>query len=867
MDERHTQVELLAPASGMEAIRLAVCAGADAVYTGGSRFGARAYANNLDDRQLKEAIDFVHLHGKRLYLTVNTLLKEKELKEELVPFLMPYYKQGLDAVIVQDIGVLRMIRKVFPKLPIHVSTQAVVTGAGSAREYEKLGASRIVTARELSLEEIKAIRKEITIEIESFVHGALCYCYSGQCLFSSFIGGRSGNRGRCAQPCRLPYELYDEKKNKMNEEQEKYLLSPKDICTLDILPDILKAGVFSLKIEGRMKRAEYMAGVTAIYRKYIDLYLEKGREGYVIDEQDRRDLMDLYNRGGFHAGYYTKHNGKDMMALKRPNHNGVYAGALLSKKNGYFMQAKVALHKKDVLEFQGIWDKKNKKELELICTSDVDKGKTYHLPEKYNFLFSGQKKPVDVYRTKNEALLQEILHKYEGRAAKIPLHGKVRIAAGEPVSLALSYFIKKENAKPCEENEIHCVQKTKECAQIADKQPIREEEAKKQLTKTGDSEFLFETFSVEMEGDCFVPIKVLNQLRRDALLAMQQAILRHYQRIEPIQKGSALSLKMQLPSEKEGAKENGLQTAKCQSCVMVETIEQLEVVLRYPQIDRMYVSVHAFTQQVVWKKEQGQETFKGHKRESGFVQLKHAIKQCHEQGKQFYLVLPAIWRMDTQKKLSDALGIHPSELFLELAAQIDGIVAKNMEVLTIAKTCREWSTLPVHLDYTAYAMNAFAIESWKKTGAASCTFPLELNKGELYQLGKNKVLPMELVIYGHMPMMVSAQCPIRNTKGCSRERAILRLKDRKGNEQYAINYCDTCYSAIYNSNALSYLDRKQEVLPLKPDSVRLQFSVEPAQEVKGIMDCFVAGYLGEEKEKQAQWPDTVTRGHWKRGVE
>ena len=307
-------VEVLAPAGSYESMTAAVSAGADAVYIGGTRFGARAFADNLDQETLCRAIDYVHLHGRRLYLTVNTLFKEQEL-EELYDYLKPFYEAGLDSVIVQDLGALAFIREHFPDLPIHASTQMTITGPHGAKILKDMGASRIVTARELSLEEIRKIHEQVDIEIESFVHGALCYCYSGQCLMSSLIGGRSGNRGRCAQTCRLPFEVKRGGRT-LNSKNERYVLSLKDLCTLDLLPEILEAGVYSLKIEGRMKSPRYTAGVVAVYRKYVDRYLKNGGRGWKVSPADRKILLDLFDRGGLTEGYYKEHNGRDMVVLK-----------------------------------------------------------------------------------------------------------------------------------------------------------------------------------------------------------------------------------------------------------------------------------------------------------------------------------------------------------------------------------------------------------------------------------------------------------------------------------------------------------------------------------------------------------------------
>lgn len=310
------RAELLAPAGSFASLKAAVAAGADAVYMGGARFGARAYAQNADQDEMIAAIEYAHLHGCRLYMTVNTLFKENELGE-LYEYLLPYYKAGLGGVIVQDLGALSFIREHFPGIELHASTQMTITSVYGAKELKRLGCCRVVPAREVSLEEIRRIYDETGMDIETFVHGALCYCYSGQCLMSSLIGGRSGNRGRCAQPCRLPYRVYEQENGTaVNKEDQKCVLSMKDLCTLDILPQILEAGVFSLKIEGRMKSPRYTAGVVRIYRKYLDRYLEYGSEGYYVEPEDKKELLDLFDRGGFTSGYYTRHNGRDMIALK-----------------------------------------------------------------------------------------------------------------------------------------------------------------------------------------------------------------------------------------------------------------------------------------------------------------------------------------------------------------------------------------------------------------------------------------------------------------------------------------------------------------------------------------------------------------------
>lgn len=300
---RNKDFELLAPAGNLEILKGVIESGADAVYVGGSMFGARAYANNFTEEELLEAIDFAHLRGVKVYLTVNTLIKNSEFSK-LYDYLLPYYKRGLDAVIVQDIGVVKAIHEYFPSMEIHTSTQMTVTGADGVRFLSQFGVTRVVMAREVSLAEMKRIHEETGMELEAFVHGALCYSYSGQCLFSSILGGRSGNRGRCAQPCRLPYTVEGKK--------DEYILSLKDMCGIKALDKLRDAGVYSLKIEGRMKQLEYACGVVKYYRSYID-------SKKPVSDADYDRIKALGNRCGFTDRYYFDHNGSDMVTYVKPN--------------------------------------------------------------------------------------------------------------------------------------------------------------------------------------------------------------------------------------------------------------------------------------------------------------------------------------------------------------------------------------------------------------------------------------------------------------------------------------------------------------------------------------------------------------------
>ena len=307
------QMELLSPAGSFEGMMAAFGAGADAVYAGGTQFGARAYARNFDSGELLEAIRVTHILGKKFYLTVNTLQKNHELEEKLYGWLEPLVLAGLDAVLVQDLGVLRYIRRCFPTLPVHASTQMAVTGHLALPLLKELGVVRVVPARELSLDEIRAMTEADQMEVEVFIHGAMCYSFSGMCLLSSLLGGRSGNRGRCAQPCRLPYKV-TQKPGRTERALEETPLSMKDLIGIDLLPELADAGVASLKIEGRMKQPEYTAGVTGIYRKYLDLLASPGKK-YTVLKEDREALLDLFSRGRSEQGYYHRHNGPEMISF------------------------------------------------------------------------------------------------------------------------------------------------------------------------------------------------------------------------------------------------------------------------------------------------------------------------------------------------------------------------------------------------------------------------------------------------------------------------------------------------------------------------------------------------------------------------
>ena len=800
------RVEILAPAGSMECLKAAITAGADAVYTGGALFGARAYAHNLTEEELLEAIDYVHLHGRRLYLTVNTLIKDREMEKQMYDYLLPYYRQGLDAVIVQDIGLFRFIRKHFPDLPIHASTQMTLTGVDGAKFLEKEGAQRIVTSRELSMAEVKKIADETELEIESFVHGALCYCYSGQCLFSSFIGGRSGNRGQCAQPCRLLYRTPEAKR-------PQYLLSLKDICTLELIPEMIGSGIYSFKIEGRMKKPEYAAAVAFQYRKYADLYLKYYEEcpaeedpaayamkKYRVREEDRQMLLDLYNRGGFHTGYYHTQNGREMISLNRPNHAGVPAVKVLAKKGrNVTAKALTDLYPQDIIELP--MRKGREKADNYTCKDAVRKGMNVQIPV---FADTPFKRDEIWMRTRNSTLIDTLREEFVNGKIKERICGTFRLYPQEKATLTVK----------CRDAEITVAG---EKAQEALSQPMSRERIEKQLRKTGNTEFEFSFLKAEIGEKVFLPMQSLNELRREALETLEKVICEKYRRSgevkDPEEDKTELSMEEEVLSGWTAS---------------VRTAEQMEVILEEEAIGRIYVDCTMFPR--IWEKD-------------SYVEW---ITKVHAAGKEIYLVMPYIFRERTRKQYEAAYN----RIF---GAGWDGILIANYESFAFLK--EHGYTGRIMTDYNLYEFNQESRKFWKEKGVFEFTAPVELTERELQDL---RVKDGEVIVYGYLPMMISAGCIQKTTRGCLKKSGQTTITDRYRNPFVVKNECDYCYNILYNYVPLYLGDRMEEVYQIGPGRIRLMFTTERQQEVRQILSAYFEG---------KELPEgTYTRGHWKRGI-
>lgn len=717
------RVELLAPAGNYDALLGAVNAGADAVYLGGEQYGARAYADNFSRDEIISGIRLAHIYHKKIYLTINTLVKEREL-EGLYDFLLPFYEAGLDGVIIQDLGVLAYVRRYFPGLELHASTQMTLTGSEGVSFLKEYGVSRVVPARELSLEEIKDL-KQTGAEVEIFIHGAMCYCYSGQCLFSSILGGRSGNRGRCAQPCRLPYEI--------NGGKECFPLSMRDMCTIDLLPELIESGVDSFKIEGRMKKPSYVAGVTAIYRKYIDQYYEKG--SIHVSAQDRQLLSSLYIRSKIGDGYFHRHNGREMLTLESPAY------------------------------------------------SETDPG-----------------------------ILTEIADRYVHAPEKVPVDAQIELCSGKPAKLSLRA---KEAVITCEG----------EIVQEAQKQPLQTEKIEQQIRKMGASLLKVQDIKVKTQGQVFLPIGAINELRRKAVLAMEDKLIaapcREAVPYEPYVR----------PQKQRLQKRTGGENLRKPLEVCVSTWDQFDQIIDRG-LYRIYLDSRLFLEK---------ET----------LQKKLSLKKGNTQ---IYGSTPYIVREKDDKTLFDVRDAYKEQL-------IQGVLIRNLESLAILKDSIAKKDL--ELDYGVYVWNHEALDLLSDKASGIC-LPVELNKGEWEELityGKQK-MHLSAVVYGRLPMMITANCLQKTSDGCRGKSGTVMLKDRYGKEFPVYHDCRHCYNIVYNSVPLSlhraFSEELQEAL-----HCRLDFTLETAKECLKVTEYFQKISVQYEDPFYSEY----TTGHYKRGVE
>ena len=791
----NSKIEVLAPCGSYDILVAAVHAGADACYIGGNRFGARAYAENFDEPTMVRAISYAHLHGVKLYLTVNTLFKQDEISQ-LYDYLKSYYEAGLDAVIVQDLGVFSYIRAQFPDLPIHCSTQMNITSVHGAKLLAKQGAKRIVTAREMPLSEIIAIKENVDVEVETFVHGAMCYSYSGQCLMSSLAGGRSGNRGRCAQPCRKCYD-------------GSYVLSMKDLCSLEHIPNLLDAGIDSLKIEGRMKNAAYVASAVHAYKTIVE-DCQKGAYDGKKAEALKLELANIYNRGGFTDGYFFRHNGKEMISITRPNNQGVRIGTITGIQAGTIkLRLSADLYKQDVLELTG----NDGEVIEITSGINAKSGDTATLncPKTKKL-----KMETSVYRTKCPKLVSDIQDNYIEHYKKQPLSMHFTARVGEPLSLMLETTI--DSVRYTAHADGAVVEQSKQTG-------LSQENIQKPLCQLGNTDYQASDVVLDFSQDAFVPAGNIKKLRREAIEKLEETIINHEKRACPKPCDFSFTSK-----KTEEATNNDNQRL----IIGISNREQLDTVIQTIKEKTIIVSGITMPYCVYTTMEEKTQ-----------FEIETAGIKC-------YLELPHIITV------SDCIEQNLQR------GTFGGIYIRNIDGLALAAAASIPPSWEILCDASLYCYNLPAFSFVKrllgKSNPISFLLPRELNVNELQTLSGE---PLCMTLYEYQPVMITANCTKRTTTGCDRKNSIRKIRDDKGNVFYEQSFCERCYNVIYNGIPFHLFEKYKEPAfsSLHGRGYFIRFTIETKEDVLNVLSAYHSAVQGEAVQTKQK-----TNGHLYRGV-
>ncbi|AKB84145.1 DUF3656 domain-containing protein [Methanococcoides methylutens] len=806
--------ELLAPAGNWESFVAAVENGADAVYLGAKTLGARAYAGNFTLEEIREAIDYAHLRGVKVFVTVNTLVKDQQMKNA-AKLLCSLSEYGVDAVIVQDIGLLSLAKELVPELPIHASTQMTIHNTEGVRFLEELGVKRVVLAREMSLEEIRSVKQATNVEIETFVHGALCISYSGQCLLSSMIGGRSGNRGHCAQPCRKMYEL--EMDGQVVETEGPYLLSPKDLNTTEMLPQLIEAGVESFKIEGRMKRPEYVAGVVSTYRNLIDRYMEDP-DSYFVSPEESLLLEQLFNRD-FTDVYLKGDSTRGMMSREQPYNRGVVAGTVVGyneEERRIIVELSGELELGDGIGAEGLEDAGENITRIVLNGKEVDSATTGDVVEVPFFeeVPSGSL----IYRTLDRSLMESLKKTFTSPKPirKVPVNLKSDISAGSVLKLKM------------EDNDGNSVSvKSDYVVEPAQKKPTAEEQIQQQFSKLGNSVFEPVDMYVNVTGDVFIPIKVLNDIRNLAVSRLEAARVEKWHR----------SPKGKCKVPKVTCEE--VDVDKPLLVVSVDDSQRLEAAIE-GGADVIYV---------------GGEVFRG--REP--LELKEAVERCRSEGRKIYVNTPKIVSDEAMGRIQKTL-----ELAKELG--VDGAVVSNYGTFRLVKE----AGMAVIADSPMNVFNLHSYAAMKEFGADSIVLSPEMSLEQVEDVAQCG--PVECIIHGRLEVMESRYCMVGDLfgsgSGCPRfcEDGEFELYDEK-------EYCfpllmdSDCRMHVLNSKELCMVENLGKLVRAGVSAVRIEARTMDASMVKKVTRRYRNVLDGKKKAgKCKDITDGYTAGHYMRGV-
>ncbi len=771
------RIELLAPVGSVESLRAAVNAGADAVYLAGKSFGARAFADNFSDEELAAAVRYAHLHGVAVHITVNTIVADDELAA-LDEYLLKLGALDVDALIIQDLGVAARARELIPQIPRHASTQMTIHNLEGVRAAAELGFDRVVLARELSLDEIRTIVEGSSIEIEVFVHGALCVCTSGQCLMSSMIGARSGNRGRCAQPCRLPYDLIADDGSTV--EAGKYILSPKDLNAIDRLSELAAAGVDSLKIEGRMKRPEYVAVVVETYRRALDRCVERS-EDYAATAEEHRRLAQIFNRD-FTTAYLDGRIDRTMISDKKPNNRGLPVGRVTAvDARSVTLKATEEINVGDQLE---IWVKVGgrinftvdhiKRRGDLV-TMTVENTKGVRVHDRAFKIF--------------DARLAEHAQKFfaEPTFNKIPLRAEISARIDRP--LALKFVDPDGNVGAAE---------TKSPATAAEHRPLDKSLLEKQIGRLGTTEFVLEGLTVDLDGDLMIPISELNDVRRRAIEQLECARLKKFTK-------ARRSISAPTATVPRGRSKSGAQ----ELLVAIDGIEKFDAV---EDADGIIFGGDTFNHRML--------TVEDHRR---------AIERARSLGKKIYIGTPRLIRNSEQSSVEEILRV---------VGDADGIYVHNIGTLRLA---RRLTRLPIFTDFSLIAFNSTTIAELGRMGAAGVTLSPELTVEQIKKLRAE--LPVECIVGGRAELMIMFYCPIGSFAGCNRicERKKFALRDRMSAE-FPLVTDQNCRAHVLNSRVLSMADRLEELRGV--DRLRIDGRAMSTEELRSTVKKFRAALDG-----------------------
>ena len=714
-------IELLSPVGDFECLKAAVQNGANAVYFGSNLFSARAFAKNFDKGELEQAINYAKLRGVKTHLTLNTLIKDEEF-EEAFNVAKTAYEFGIDAIIVQDLGLAINLIKSFPDLEIHASTQMTTSNLEGVKRLEQLGFKRVVLSRECSISEIEHICKNCDIEIEVFTHGALCISYSGQCLFSSMVGGRSGNRGMCAQPCRLPYSLLSEDKIL----DKGYLLSPRDLCSLENLPKLISAGVSSLKIEGRMKSPTYVATVTKIYRKYIDLaykFLNNEVSKYEIDLNDKKELMQVFNRGEFSTGHLLDSPNKKLIYPQKPNNMGITLGKVLkfNPNKGLItvkLEDEVAIG--DGISFENESTKYTISELmnKNINIKSGLSGNTVTFGR-----MKGNIKPGDkIFKLTDKTLSTEALNSFSKENVKTYLSCNLEIHSSKKISVTINSL--NFNLEVNFEYDY--------ITDIAKNSPITQDKIINQFNKTLNTCFEFSEINIDLDDNVFIPTSIINDIRRTAISLIEEKIISSFKResncfIKKIDSNSEAVIKH---SEK---------------ALLLNILNTNYDYSKLKNFDKIYIPLKYFSDKNYEK-----------------------ILKLLENKSKLYICMPVVVKdryLSTIKKyVENALNKF----------NISGAVVSEMSSISLFKN------IEIIANYNFNIFNSYSSKEIQKLGFSSLTLSPELNESELSNISaKNK----EVIVYGKIPLMTMSYCLLGKSNRCYKECDHLCLK----NNSYYLN--------------------------------------------------------------------------------